>query len=270
LEKTVSGLFDMKSPFFSIIIPTFNSAETLVDCFQSIYAQEFNDYEVLVVDGISTDNTASIIELYANQIEHLNWVSEKDAGVYDAMNKGIKMAKGQWLYFLGSDDQLYDAQVLSDVANYLKTKPKCEIIYGNAYFLKSKIVWHGLFNISLLLLERNICHQAIFYKATIFEKLGNYNLSYKIYSDWDFNIRCFMHTSISIEYIDRIIANYQDGSGMSHNTSDSEFHKLIPVYYICQLNALNAELESIKKSKALRLGIVLIKPFNFFRSLLKS
>lgn len=259
----------MQAPFFSIIIPTFNSARTLVNCFESICAQEFKDYEIVVVDGISTDNTLSIIKMYADRIEHLNWVSEKDAGVYDAMNTGIKMANGEWLYFLGSDDQLYDVQVLNDVAKHLSTKPKCEILYGNAYFLESKIVWHGQFNITRLLQERNICHQAIFYKAAIFEKLGNYNLSYKICADWDFNIRCFMHTNISIEYVDRIIANYQDGSGVSYNNLDSDFYKLIPLHYIRQLDALNSELKSIKKSKALKLGIILLKPFYFFKSLFK-
>lgn len=254
-------------PFYSIIIPTFNSEKTLKKSLNSILSQTFQDYEILLIDGISTDSTIDIIKYYSLRHSNIRWISERDTGVYDAMNKGVNLSKGKWLYFLGSDDELYDSYVLNDVASQLNHQPECEIIYGNAFFIKSKIVWHGRFSISRLLLERNICHQAIFYQAIIFKKLGYFNLAYKVCADWDFNIRCFMHTEIVINYYNRIIANYEDGSGVSYSTDDPDFFKLIPVKYIRQLESVKTEITLLKQSKALKIGTLLLKPFKFFISL---
>jgi glycosyltransferase involved in cell wall biosynthesis len=257
----------MSIPFYSIIIPTLNSDKTLKRCLESIVSQTFKDLEIILIDGVSTDLTIEIIEEYSSVYSNICWVSEKDTGVYDAMNKGVNSAKGQWLYFLGSDDQLFDPQVLGDVFQQLTGMPDCEMFYGNAYFVKSKIVWHGKFTLNRLLIERNICHQAIFYKASLFEKLGHFNLSYKICADWDYNIRCFMHTDILIKYFDRIISNYEDGSGVSLENDDPDFFKLIPMRYIHRLEALNTEVNLIKQSKEFKLGSLLLKPLKFLKSL---
>ena len=92
----------MTSPLFSIIIPTFNAAKTLSASLESVINQSCQQFELLIVDGISTDDTLSVVKKYAALSANIKWVSEKDNGIYDAMNKSIKMAKGEWLFFLGS------------------------------------------------------------------------------------------------------------------------------------------------------------------------
>ena len=162
----------------SIIIPTFNSAKTLAVCLDSILKQSFTDFEVLIMDGLSTDNTLEIAKSYDDI--RLIISSEKDNGIYDAMNKGITQSKGEWIYFLGSDDRLFNKNVFSEVYEIQK-KGNSKIIYGNvliegqAGWAKNGQIYDGEFSLSKLI-ERNICHQAIFYKKEVFDKLGLYNI----------------------------------------------------------------------------------------------
>src|ERR1700761_7508109 len=101
------------SYLFSIIVPTYNSGATLRRCLESLAVQTFTDFEVLVMDGVSTDDTLRITEEMSSEFQgRLRLTSEPDKGVYDAMNKGILGARGKWLLFLGSDDRLNDDLVL--------------------------------------------------------------------------------------------------------------------------------------------------------------
>ena len=198
-------------PFFSIIIPTYNSEKTLKKCLTSVVNQSFIDYEVLIIDGLSTDNTLKIVENFNDS--RIKNFSEADEGIYDAMNKGIKLAQGEWLYFSGSDDELYDDKVLYDIAVFIQRNNQLSFVYGNTIFTKNQNVYDGEFD-RLKFYLKNICHQAIFYKKELFKIIGLFNLQYKILADWDFNTRCFFYRGLQIKYIDRIIANY-DESGIS-------------------------------------------------------
>jgi len=100
-------MIEKKKTLISIITVVLNGVEFLEEAFESVFSQSFTDYEYIVIDGGSTDGTIDIIGKYAENIEY--WVSEPDNGVYDAMNKAIKVAKGRWLYFLGADDVLFDS-----------------------------------------------------------------------------------------------------------------------------------------------------------------
>src|SRR2546422_844446 len=106
-------------PIFSIILPTFNSAAQIATALESILNQTFNDFEILVLDGCSGDNTIEIAKSYKDTRIRI-W-SEKDEGIYDAMNKGIEKATGKWLYFLGSDDELYNNAILEKVFHKVNT-----------------------------------------------------------------------------------------------------------------------------------------------------
>src|ERR1700722_16529958 len=101
------------SNLLSIIIPTYNSQNTILTALQSIVKQSFDDFEIIIVDGLSNDDTVTIVKNF--QDDRIKIISELDNGIYDAMNKGIDRAKGDWLYFLGSDDRLYNDTVLEDV-----------------------------------------------------------------------------------------------------------------------------------------------------------
>lgn len=115
-------------PRFSIIIATMNSGETLEDCLESIRQQEFRSFEVVVIDGGSTDRTLPIIDSFRDIVA--STVSEPDHGIYDAWNKAIALAKGEWFSFLGSDDYLWDARVLGDYAEFLDQNSTCRYVYG--------------------------------------------------------------------------------------------------------------------------------------------
>lgn len=214
-------------PFFSVIIPTFNSASTLRAALESVVNQSYQDYEVIIMDGLSTDNSLEIAAGFKN--EKIKIFSEKDNGVYDAMNKAVDKARGEWLYFLGSDDQLYDSTIFSVIADTAKEQG-LNLIYGDAYFTSRKIVYGDQFD-RIRLKTHNISHQAIFYKRYLFERLGKYNTQFKIWADWDFNIRCFSYPDIKTLHIKTTIVKYNDEGGLSAVLmKDSEFIKLLPSY----------------------------------------
>lgn len=208
------GLFNMNSPLITIIIPCFNAQNFLERNLNSIVEQSFPNKEVIIVDGGSTDHSHMIAKNFISKFNFIRWYSEKDKGVYDAMNKGINLAKGDWIYFLGADDVFYHDNVLAEV--FSKQIPtKTGLIYGNVEFLYSKMIYNGAFDLKRILFGGNICHQAIFYRKSVFQKLGLFDLECKIYADHDFNIRCFINKQFHIQFIDAIIACYNERDGLS-------------------------------------------------------
>lgn len=205
----------------SIIIPTFNSGKTLEACLESIANQTIMDFEVLIMDGVSSDSTLVISEKYRSKLPTLSVISEPDKGIYDAMNKGISLAQGEWLYFLGSDDCLFESNTLEQVFATKKID-SLKVIYGNVLFKHSKIRYDGKFSF-FKLNDKNICHQAIFYRKSVFEKLGNYEIKYKGLADWVLNIRWFT-SELSYSYIDLTVAIYNE-DGYCFNNPDTEFIK---------------------------------------------
>lgn len=203
----------MPVPAFSIIIPTYNSGKTLSQALGSILRQKFTDFEIIIVDGVSRDNTLEIIQKAAANDTRIKWVSEKDNGIFDAMNKGIALSNGSWLYFLGSDDFLYDENVLLNVNNH-STTTNASFIYGKVYSPKLKGTY-GHKSDGKDILFRNISHQSEFYKREIHEQVGQYKVEYKSFADWHFNIQCFKHPNIQTEYIDLVIATFADGGASS-------------------------------------------------------
>jgi glycosyltransferase involved in cell wall biosynthesis len=191
----------------TIITPTYNSQETILRCVESVKAINSDDVEHLIIDGESKDNTKQIVEKFSIENKHIRLYSSADSGVYDAMNKGIKLSKGKWLYFLGSDDEF----ILDNVISLLNSLDKYDFIYGNVRQIKNNLFikeYGGEFDMNRLA-NHNICHQAIFYKRSLFSKYGFYNLKFKLYADYKFNLTCFIELeSDSIKYLDRFVANY--------------------------------------------------------------
>lgn len=205
-------------PKISIIIAVYNGVKTIGRAIESVLHQQYPNIELIIVDGKSNDGTVAILE--AVQSPFLFWKSEPDAGVYDAMNKGITRATGDWIYFLGSDDFLFDNLVLQKIFGG-NEHLSADIIYGNVWTENKK--YDGPFDQEKLL-YRNICHQSIFYKRALHEFKGNYNPHYKIFADWDFNLRCFFDDRIQIKYVDVIVAHFEVG-GISSGKDDYEFFR---------------------------------------------
>jgi len=223
----------MHAPFLTIIIPTFRAEKTLQASLDSVLQQDFRDLEVLIMDGGSSDGTAAIAQKAAAQDARVRFLSEPDKGVYDAMNKGISQARGTWIYFLGSDDFLYDPTVLTkiftapghsatdssrSIPGPLDSHDDADFLYGNVVSPSYKGEYDGEFGLAKLL-SRNISHQAIFYRRTLFDIHPAYNLRYKGYADWDLNIRLFLDNGVRIRYIGGIIARFgPDGLSSRHDT----------------------------------------------------
>jgi glycosyltransferase involved in cell wall biosynthesis len=214
-------------PQLSIIIPTYNSAGTIQRCLRSIRIQTFTDYEIVIQDGASSDRTVELIQEFQHENPgvKLELEQEPDKGVYDAMNKGVAKARGEWLYFLGSDDEFYDENVLGSLMT-VKNTAGCDVVYGNvqvvgdAHGVKSGFLHDGQFNLRKLL-NKNICHQAIFYRASFAKQIGDYNTDYVVLADWDFNLRCRARTRF--RYIDIIVAKFYVGGISRSGLADERF-----------------------------------------------
>ena len=159
--------------------------------------------------------------------------SENDNGIYDAMNKGIKIANGEWFYFLGSDDTLYSPFILEEIYTQVK-KNKCKIIYGNVLNTGSKEIYGSQFVLKDFL-YKNICQQSIFYNKHVFTKLKSFDVQYVLFSDWEFNIRCWSCKDIPLQYLNKTIANYSS-NGLSSKKID--YHFLCKRYDIILFNGI--------------------------------
>jgi glycosyltransferase involved in cell wall biosynthesis len=214
-------------PKLSIIIPTFNSSRTVLTCLETIASQAFSDFEVVVQDGFSNDDTIDQITRFNENHEQIkiSIFREPDAGIYDAMNKGISNATGDWLFFLGSDDELHGPDSLSKAMRFADGET-CQVLYGNVKILgeagwaRDGAIYDGPFDLKKLLI-RNICHQAIFYRADLLRRVGGFNRNYFLCADWDTNLRCWAQTQF--KYIDVIVANFHAGGSSSGSRFDSAF-----------------------------------------------
>ncbi|MBK0378198.1 glycosyltransferase family 2 protein [Mucilaginibacter segetis] len=208
-------------PFFSIIVPTYNCANTLQKTLDSIASQKFNEYELIFMDGASTDKTLSIIDDFksANILINSTLISAPDSGIYDAMNKGIAIANGEWLYFMGGDDKFYNPSVLNAV--YLEiSKSNVDLIYGKVTGLNSQINY--IDDTLSKVLSRGIHHQSVFYNKRIFDKIGNYDLKFKIAADYHLTLKVFLNDLFIKRFIN-IDITYFGESGLSSFMFDYSF-----------------------------------------------
>ncbi len=207
------------NPLISIITVTYNAAETIEETILSVINQSFDNFEFLIIDGGSTDDTINVIKKFQHKIDY--WKSEPDSGIYDAMNKGVKSAKGEFIYFLGGDDLLFNSNVLGDLCSVLLDGKK--IYYGNVLFKKRNTIYDGKFN-SLKIVTRNISHQSIFYPKEVFEKY-NFKTEYKIFADYDLNLKLYGNSSYKFQYIPLTIALFNDEGASGSNVLDACFEK---------------------------------------------
>lgn len=201
----------------SVITVNLNNADALKSCIRSVGAQDYEAYEHIVIDGQSTDESLAILESAAKQNEKLKFISESDNGIYDAMNKGIKRAKGKWVYFLGADDQL-----MPDVLKQVFSHPldSYDMVYGDVCRQPSGVIYDGAFDLKKLFI-RNISHQAIFYKRSLLQDLGLFKIQYKTRADYALNIQAFSQNK-KTKYLPIVVAEFSDG-GLSATYFDTDF-----------------------------------------------
>ncbi|MFN0291787.1 glycosyltransferase family 2 protein [Pedobacter helvus] len=200
-------------PKISIITVNFNNLVGLKKTAESVLEQSYKDFEFIIIDGGSKDGSKEYIEEIST---HLTlWVSEPDTGIYNAMNKGIKMAKGDYLCFLNSGDIFFDNSTLSSVAN--KINGEVGIYYGDVIFdqIRRKRIIPAPRELAYpFLIANSINHQSTFIKRTLFDEIFYYNEDLKIIADWEFIIYAVCKREIPTRHLDMVISIY-DASGVS-------------------------------------------------------
>lgn len=217
----------MESPFVSVITPTFNAGPKLAATVASVLSQKGASYEYLIIDGGSTDGTLGQLRDLGAAV---SWTSAPDTGIYDAMNKGIRRSAGRFLCFLGAGDRLLPG-VLQAVSDEIgQRSPDAErrpcFLYGNVRWSIYPRPYDGPFT-AFTLLRCNVCHQAIFYERTLFERLGQYDTKYRLFADWEFNLRCFADAGVEKKYVPLVVAEYESG-GESDTSLDPVFYRAFP------------------------------------------
>jgi glycosyltransferase involved in cell wall biosynthesis len=204
-------------PKLSIITINFNDNNGLEKTIKSVVSQTFTDFEYIIIDGGSTDGSIDVIKKYSDRINY--WISEKDNGIYNAQNKGIANAKGEYCLFLNSGDYLVDKNVLQNV--FLKNYHE-DILYGDMLIdWGNGNVKHGKMpdNItSIQMLTDTLWHPVSFIKKELFIKYGRYDESYEMVADYEFFVRTIIAKRVSTKHIPIEIVVF-DTLGVSSNMS---------------------------------------------------
>lgn len=233
-----------KNPLISIITVTFNAASTIEQTILSVINQTYPHIEYIIIDGGSTDGTIDIIKKYSDRISY--WVSEPDKGIYDAMNKGINLANGEWINFMNAGDTFYHSNIIEDI--FAKKIYEYDIIYGAVNMLSStynKIVWpkHNISRSHPMPFN----HQSVFVRTSLCKQYP-FDISYRYAADYNF----FCKIQQDAKYINtnEIIANYSiDGisstNGISVNKERIKSNPCLYNYYLHLLYYRNFAIKYI-------------------------
>jgi glycosyltransferase involved in cell wall biosynthesis len=209
----------VNKPKLSIITINLNNADGLRKTIESVVSQTFTDFEFIIIDGGSTDGSVDIIKQYDNNITY--WISEPDTGIYNAMNKGILKATGEYLLFLNSGDWLADSEIIS---YFVEQAKGYDIIAGDVYLYTKEnvILRYTVDEVSYgHFFSNSIPHAASFIKRSLFEDHGLYNESYKIASDWEFFFIILIVNQGSFHHIKRVVSFF-DMTGISNKEEHQE------------------------------------------------
>ncbi|WP_343565958.1 glycosyltransferase family 2 protein [Sphingobacterium sp.] len=210
---------------FSVITINYNNRKGLDSTVQSVINQTYQGFEFIVIDGESDDGSQEILAAYHGQIDKV--VSEPDEGVYDAMNKGIMLATGDYLIFMNSGDTFYDDSTLAIYDEWVDGKG--DVYYGNTLGLYDSgkslnLIQPAQLTLSFWLFS-SLNHQSTAIRRTLFSQYGFYAHHFKITSDWQFFMNLFFQHQLSFIYIDKFLAKY-DLHGISSDSSYAETHTL--------------------------------------------
>ncbi len=242
----------------SIITVCKNSEIFIEKSIQSVITQTHKNIEYIIMDGASTDKTCELINNYSCYIDIFK--SEPDQGLYEAMNKAIDLATGNFYYFLNSDDYLFDNQVISDVVNFISMNPNSEFIYGNCQ-TRSAL---GILSIhqpvkpeqvldEMLILGDFPIQAATFFKADLFTRFGYFSCDYKIASDYEWYTRILNNQNVCLSYYPRLISSFYRG-GLS-----SDFRRVFPEVWAIQNQALVYQSDYWQKQKVIKLQELILK-----------
>lgn len=204
----------------SIITITYNSAKTLQRALASILSQTYKDIEHIIVDGASDDGTVEIIKAYAAAHNNVRWVSEKDDGIYNALNKGIRMAAGDVIGFLHSDDVLNSADSIGQIAAAFESS-QADVVYDDLQYCRGgKVVrrWKSnAFNPRALKFGWMPPHPTVYVRKEVYEQVGLYDEWFRISADYDMLLRIFT-AGYKTHYIPEVMVSMETGGASNKNT----------------------------------------------------
>ncbi len=206
----------------SIITVTFNSAATIADTLDSVAAQAHPDIEHIVIDGGSTDGTQAILAQRASRIAH--WISEPDAGIYDAMNKGLRLATGEYVGFLNGDDELASPAALALIADAARDRPDAvfgDLVYVDASRRSSPVrYWRtGAFSPGALRRGWMPPHPTLYVHRRVVERIGGFDPALRIAGDYDFMLRLFAQPGIRAAYVPAVLVRMRTGGASNRSAS---------------------------------------------------
>ena len=206
----------------SIITVVYNNEKTIRDALESVLTQSFSDLEYIVIDGSSQDSTVSIIREYEDKLSY--FISERDSGIYDAMNKGIRAAKGDVIGILNSDDLYYSRTVLEDVMIKFEEDHTLDIVYGNLVYVdqedvgrvvrtwKSKQYYLNFFE------HGNVPpHPSLFLRRKVYENVGLFDLNFRLAADYELMLRVFKSNCYKSLHIDKVFVKMRLGGATNRD-----------------------------------------------------
>lgn len=245
------------TPRLSVITINYNNRDGLLRTIESVTRQSFDSFEFIIIDGGSQDNSLQVIEPFTDKIKY--WVSERDNGIYHAMNKGILQAEGEYLLFVNSGDHLVNPEVLQKV---FSINPAADVVYGNLQTEHRMLTYPAHLDFTFFF-RSSIGHMSSFIRRSLFDKLGLYNENNKIVSDWEFFIKAIILNDASYHYINETITFF-NSEGVSNSPGHISLHRqerlkvlapLFPLYYnelLESFDNLENELCLYKSSRTLK------------------
>lgn len=225
----------------SIITITYNSAKTLPRALESVQSQNYKDIEHVIIDGASTDGTRELIETYAKQHKNVKWVSEKDNGIYDAINKGIRQATGDVIGFLHSDDVLYSPDSIGQIATAFE-QDNADVVYGDLQYMRgNKVVrrWKSnAFNPRALKYGWMPPHPTVYVRREVYQQVGEYDSWFRISADYDMILRIFT-VGYNTHYIPEVLVCMETGGASNKNTK-ARLSKTMEDYIVLKKNHVGA------------------------------
>ena len=228
-------------PLISVITVVFNGAQTLQDTIESVMKQSYGNVEHIIVDGGSSDGTVNILRQYDDVIDY--WLSEKDGGIYDAMNKGIALCSGEYVGLLNSDDMFADSRVLQDVADrFCQTKVDAVFSCLNIVDktdLKKILRKYRVAKLNSVLLRIGVMppHPTFYCKRSCYEEVGSYKTDYKIAADFEMLVRLLVRQKITWSFIDRVTVTMRSG-GVSNSGFMTGLKLNFEIIRACKENGL--------------------------------
>lgn len=209
---------DKDYPKVSVITVCLNSKKYLEETIKSVSMQTYSNIEYIIIDGGSTDGSAELFNKYRHRINNL--LIEKDSGIFDAMNKGVRLSTGEAVYFLNSGDKFYDEKTVEKAVNVLKENREIDFVYGNIVIFDpvNKMFYVEKYPKRIskwLFIKKTIAHPASFFRSSCFEKIGYFNQAYRIGADYEWYLRAIFDRGLKGVYMDTNISIFRLGGNSS-------------------------------------------------------